>query len=100
MKYKNGVDVEVGDEVQVDNRYRGTVVVDLVAGHFKPESPLERWAYLQRGLLINTNYGALLHYPPGHKDELTLLRRRKAGSADTPRPVKRDKPPEAPLSRL
>jgi len=82
VKYANGLEIEVGDEVQVDRRYRGTVVVDLDTGDSRAGYPIERWAYLRRGLLISTNYGALIHYPPGHKDELALLRRAQPATAE------------------
>lgn len=81
MKFSNGLEIEVGDEVQVDRRYTGTVVVDLDTGDSKPEYPIAQWAYLRRGLLISTHYGALLHYPPDHKDELALVRRAGAPAA-------------------
>lgn len=81
MKFSNGLEIEVGDEVQVDRRYTGTVVVDLDTGDSRPEYPIAQWAYLRRGLLISTHYGALLHYPPDHKDELALIRRARAPAA-------------------
>jgi len=89
VKYTNGLEVEIGDEVQVDQRYKGTVVANLDAGQFTSAYPLERWAYLRTGLLINTNYGALLHYPPGHKDELVLLRRHKAPRTQSQKPPRK-----------
>ncbi len=83
MQYNNGMAVEIGDEVQIDKRYKGTVVVDLDAGHTDPKYPLDRWAYLHTGILVDTTYGGLLHYPTGHRDEIQLLRRARAAAAAT-----------------
>jgi hypothetical protein len=73
--YDNGMKVCIGDLVHIADMYAGTVVADLDDGLFSPTHPRECWAYLRTGILVATVFGGLLHYPPGHRDRIRLIRR-------------------------
>jgi hypothetical protein len=76
MRYRDGQDVLVGDFVSIDEKYRGTVVGCIDDGKYQaPHSHAQR-AYLVTGLLVDTDFGGLVHYPDGRdSDDLVLLRR-------------------------
>jgi hypothetical protein len=35
----------------------------------------EHWAYLKEGLMMDTDFGGLVHYLPGHDEDMVLLHR-------------------------
>lgn len=81
MNYANGTQVQMGDQVKIAGQYAGTVVADIDSGRFSPAYPAEQWGYLRTGILVNTVFGGLLHYPPGHRDTVTLIQRRSAAKS-------------------
>ena len=73
MKYKNGDDIRPGDVVSIDARYRGTVVASMDTHEYLPGA--EDWAYLGEGVIIDTEFGGMVHYTAAATDELILLER-------------------------
>jgi hypothetical protein len=73
MKYANGTDIEPGDLVQIDNIYRGRVIASMDTGKYLPDQ--EHWAYLGQGIMVDTDFGGLVHYTSEATDELVLVNR-------------------------
>ncbi|MDI9237907.1 hypothetical protein QLQ15_03175 [Lysobacter sp. LF1] len=74
MRYASGEVPRLGDRVAIDARYRGTVVACIGRDH-PPEYPAAEWAYLERGLLIDTDFAGLVHYPDPEHEPITLIAR-------------------------
>jgi len=78
MRYVSGQDVLPGDIVQIDTNYRGTVVACISEGKYLPPHRPEQWGYLKSGVLIDTDFGGLVHYPEESDlkdDEVMLVNR-------------------------
>lgn len=77
MKYRDGSTIEAGDLVRIDGKYTGRVLASMdtsnyLAGH-------EQWAYLQEGIMVETDFAGLVHYKTdGLEDELELIQRNAA----------------------
>jgi len=74
MKYPDGQEIKAGDRVLIDGHYQGLVVAcmdsnDCLPGH-------EGWDYLKHGIMVDTNFGGLVHYTKDAVDYLQLLGRR------------------------
>lgn len=79
MRYRTGQDVRVGDVVSIDTQYAGVVVwcEETDAADLGPED--QDWSYLGAGVMINTDFGGLVHYPDEATladDDVELVRRR------------------------
>lgn len=74
MKYPDGKDVLVGDEVVVDGD-GGLVVANIDEGWFSKRYPEGSWSHLGKGALIETNALGLVHYET-FDDVPILLKRR------------------------
>ncbi len=73
MKYLNGDEIYVGDEVIAD-KSEGVVVCVNDTKQFTEEYP-EGWKYLEEGCLVETKEMGLVHYPI--IDENLILKSRK-----------------------
>ena len=62
MKYRDGKEVKLGDEVIIDSKYSGVVVADIDNSKYSESEPKEKWEYLKSGVIINTDFGGLVHY--------------------------------------
>lgn len=58
----NGTQVEIGDKVLISGMYQGLVVVDIDGQRYSADYPKEQWGYLKVGVIINTDFGGLVHY--------------------------------------
>lgn len=76
MHYSDGNEAQVGDIVLIDGRHEGTVVASIDAGQYSAEAPRDHWAHLERGVLIRTDFGGLVHYPDLLGEHIVLSRRR------------------------
>lgn len=76
MTYSDGHESKAGDEVQIDVNHRGIVIACIDTGDYLPGE--ESWAYLEEGIMVDTDFGGLVHYTDDAADELTLLRRLQA----------------------
>ena len=82
MKYPNGLTVEVGDKVELWEGCHGRVVASMDTSEYGDDYPAEEWAYLKKGVLIESDAAGLIHYL--RLEETTkLLERRtpKSGSS-------------------
>ena len=78
MQYRDGTEICVGDTVAIDTRHRGVVVASIDSSEYSEDYPATQWAHLGGGILVNTDFGGLIHYPPGHGEEMVLVQRRDA----------------------
>jgi hypothetical protein len=79
VRYHDGQPIHVGDVVTIDVRHQGTVVGCIEDGIYLHPHSKEQWTYLREGVLIDTSFGGLVHYPDEaalESDQVELLRRR------------------------
>ncbi len=62
MKYKSGKEVKLGDKVLIDGKYNGEVVANIDGAEYSENMPEEQWGYLGSGVMIDTDFGGLVHY--------------------------------------
>ena len=62
MKYTDGTEIKLGDTVLISGQYHGVVVADIDNGRYSESNPEEQWAYLASGVMIDTDFGGLVHY--------------------------------------
>ena len=73
MKYPDGSTIEAGDIVQIDGIYRGKVIASMDTGSYLPGE--EGWAYLEAGIMVDTDFAGKVHYTENATDGLALIRR-------------------------
>ncbi|MGE5525405.1 MAG: hypothetical protein ACM3SS_16955 [Rhodospirillaceae bacterium] len=76
MKYRDGTTIEPGDLVQIDGAYRGRVVASMDTKKYLPNQ--EHWDYLGSGIIVDTDFGGMVHYTEEAIDELVLIQRADA----------------------
>ena len=62
MKYADGTAIKRGDRVRIAGKHRGVVVADIDGAAYLESYPKEQWTYLGSGVLIDTDFGGLVHY--------------------------------------
>lgn len=77
MKYQDRQLVEAGDVVRLWQGCEGVIVCSLDDDRFADDYPRDEWGYLERGILIASANGELVHYPEPNED-LELIRRKGA----------------------
>jgi hypothetical protein len=75
VQYQDGTLIEPGDIVQIDTVYKGRVIACMDTDKYLPGE--EGWSYLGKGIMIDTDFGGLVHYMPdtAESDQLLLIRR-------------------------
>ncbi|HEV7489290.1 MAG TPA: hypothetical protein VGO25_00695 [Rhodanobacteraceae bacterium] len=73
MRYADGQTIEPGDIVQIDGRYRGRVIASMDTNRYLPGK--EYWGQLSEGIMVDTDFGGLVHYTTEVTDDLVLLER-------------------------
>ncbi len=63
MKYPSGEKIRLGDVLKVWEGCTGIVVCSIEEGKYTEEYNEKDWSYLQKGILITTDAGGLIHYP-------------------------------------
>ncbi len=76
MKYADGTNIEPGDVVSIDARYSGRVVASMDTQEYLPGQ--EHWEYLGNGIIVDTEFGGMVHYTKEASDVLFLVRRGSA----------------------
>jgi hypothetical protein len=74
MKFADGSDIEPGDTIQISTVYRGKVVASMDTGKYLPGWE-DEWAYLGEGILVDTDFGGLVHYTAKTSEDFVLLER-------------------------
>jgi len=73
MKYQDGVDIKPGDIIEIDLVYRGRVIASMDTNEYLPGA--DGWAYLGTGIMVDTDFGGLVHYTAEAADNFVLLQR-------------------------
>jgi hypothetical protein len=79
MRYHDGQPIHVGDAVTIDVRHQGTVVACIEDGIFLHPDTKEEWTHLREGVLIDTGFSGIVHYPDQEAlevDQVRLLQRK------------------------
>jgi hypothetical protein len=71
--YGDGNEARVGDVVSIDGKYRGVVVGVIDRGEYREPHKAEDWAYLGGGIVVDTDFGGLIHYPDQASVELESM---------------------------
>ena len=62
MNYVDQTRIEPGDNVIISGKYNGVVVADIDGDRYSESTPKEQWSHLGSGVLIDTDFGGLVHY--------------------------------------
>lgn len=83
MKYRDGTEILLGDQVIVDETWSGIVVAIFDKDEFNPDLERRDWLSLKDGVLVEFSNGALLHSRERDDDGVgpQRLRRVDAGAA-------------------
>ncbi len=73
MTYADGLTIEPGDIISIDRAYRGRVVACMDTKTHVPGA--EGWDYLGEGIMVDTDFGGLVHYTAETADSFVLLER-------------------------
>lgn len=73
MKYMDGLDIEPGDIIQIAAKYRGKVIASMDTRRYLPGQ--EGWAYLGEGIMVDTDFGGLVHYTVETAEDFVLIGR-------------------------
>ncbi len=79
MRYHDGQPIHVGDAVTIDVMHHGTVVACIRDGIYLQPHTKEQWTHLRDGVLIDTSFAGVVHYPDEaalEAAQVELLRRR------------------------
>ena len=75
MKYANGEEIQLGDTVTLWPGADREVVTILDSKEFSPAYPESEWGYLERGILIESQYAGLIHFIEPERS-MQLLKRK------------------------
>jgi hypothetical protein len=78
MRYADANEAELGDVVLIDGKHRGTVVAVIDTAAYSEGFPLDQWSYLGKGILVDTEFGGIVHFPGAEEELITLVRRGSA----------------------
>ena len=76
MNYGDGLLIEPGDLVVLDGSAQGQVVASIDTGKHLPGH--DGWAYLREGIMVDTDFGGLVHYTAQLIGTIALLERKTA----------------------
>lgn len=75
MHYRDGQEARLGDVISIADAHPGRVVACLDRAEYSPAYPASQWAYLSTGILVETHFSGLVHYPDGESERIQLVRR-------------------------
>jgi hypothetical protein len=75
VNYSDGNEARLGDHVAISGKHRGVVVACLDRNEYSPDHPREQWAYLGKGVMVNTDFGGLVHYADSTLEHMVLVSR-------------------------
>lgn len=64
--------MKLGDKVLISGKYHGVIVADIDNGRYSETNPKEQWEYLGSGVMIDTDFGGLVHYQQENMDGETI----------------------------
>lgn len=62
MRYADGTKAKLGDRVIISGNHQGLVVADIDGQEYSPQYPREQWECLGSGILVDTEFGGIVHY--------------------------------------
>lgn len=77
MLYSDGVEAKLGDRVRFSNGDTGTIVFSIDTDEYSEGFPKKEWEYLNKGIMVKTDAGALIHYEDPNVEEIFLVERKK-----------------------
>jgi hypothetical protein len=78
MKFPDGTGIKPGDVIQIDAVYRGRVIASMDTNEYLPGE--DGWAYLKTGIMVDTDFGGLVHYTSETADDFVLIQHGVAAS--------------------
>jgi hypothetical protein len=76
VRYRDGQDVRAGDVVELYGKHRGTVVGCIPTKDYLEPHSHEQWGYLGDGVMVDTDFGGLVHFTGVETDgDIVLLNR-------------------------
>jgi hypothetical protein len=57
--------------MRIDIQYRGRVIASMDSGRYLPGH--ESWAYLEVGIMVDTDFGGLVYYTTETAEEFELI---------------------------
>jgi hypothetical protein len=77
VNYADGTEAKVGDIVSIDDQCWGTVVACIDRGEYADAYPAAQWSSLGKGILVDTDFGGLVHYTDENSDCMILVKRKR-----------------------
>jgi hypothetical protein len=68
--------IEPGDLIQIDGNYRGRVIASMDTNKYLPSE--DSWSYLGVGIMVDTNFGGLVHYTTETAEDFVLIEHKSA----------------------
>lgn len=68
MNYTDGTQAKVGDRVLIGGQCHGVVVADIDGDEYSRDYPGDQWRNLGSGVMIDTDFGGLVHYDQSSLD--------------------------------
>ena len=75
MNYSDGAEAILGDEVLIAGKQKGIVVACIDSEQYSTDYPKSNWSYLMSGVLIDTDFGGLIHYKNLASENIALVKR-------------------------
>ena len=75
MLYSDGQEALLGDRVAIATQYRGVVVACLDRSEYSQAYSKDAWDYLEHGILVETDFAGLVHYPALQGEHIKLVAR-------------------------
>ncbi len=75
MRYADGNEALLGDLIAIDEKYKGEVVANIDGNQYSDAHPSSQWSYLGKGILVDTDFGGLVHYQDGKIEHMILVKR-------------------------
>jgi len=72
MKYTDGTEIKLGDKVIISGEYHGVVIADIDGVEYSESYPKDQWSYLETGVLIDTDFGGIVHYKQEDLEDETI----------------------------
>ena len=73
MRDIHGKRIRVGDRLKIADWTFGVVVCSMDDGEYSAAHPEDAWAYLGRGIMVDTEKAGLIHYAENNDDLEIIL---------------------------
>jgi hypothetical protein len=74
MKYADGQEVKLGDQVRLGDDDGGIVVCSIDTGSYSAAAPESEWSYLKKGVVIRFPKFGLIHYETAEAGLMLIAR--------------------------